>query len=258
MRLTKKLLGIVACLAWGCGVASAAPMNTAPELEYSQDGINFQPFDVMVGRQKVRNYYNYYGQSGHPAFGTKRDTATAAVYWDEKRKALSLIVVNGAARHGFRTAVQEAKYSFTGLPSSTYLSMRDDPDDISYTRGRKSGSAHFEYKSSTDGLVFSGLEQKPFKMRIELTAVKNLATWRLADGNVHSASDFIDLNDDKPLYIRLASVTVIPPDDSGPGTGSSGGTTGETVSNPPVPEPASAMLAAAAVGLLAARRRRNR
>src|SRR5215204_3218117 len=108
MRLTKKLLGIAACITWGCGTASAAPLNTAPELEYSQDGISFQPFDVMVGRQKVRNYYNYYGQSGHPAFGTKRDTASAAAYWDEKRKALSFIIVNGAARHGFRTAVQEA------------------------------------------------------------------------------------------------------------------------------------------------------
>jgi hypothetical protein len=261
MRLLKRLIGIA--LASGATAAAfAGPINTTPELEYSQDGVTFQPFDVMVGRQKVRNYYDYYGQSGHPAFGTKRDTASAAVYWDAKRKALSLIVINGAARHGFRTAQQEARYAFSGLPASGYMSMKDDPDDIDYKRGKPTATAHFVYKSSTDGLVISGLEQLPFTVKMTLTGVKNVDHWRLADGTVHSAADFLTLDEAKPVFIRMASVGATPtdPDPANGGSGGTGGTGGTVGGNPGVPEPASALTAVLGLGtvVLGSRRRRRR
>src|SRR5436190_19648570 len=129
MRKGWKMFWFAGCLLSGVR-ASAAALTTAPDLEYSQDGTTWHAFDTLVGRQKVKNYYNYWGLSGHPGFGTKRDTASAAMYWYDKRKALSLIVINGEARHGFRNAVGEVRYTFSGLTSDTYVYLKDEPDNI--------------------------------------------------------------------------------------------------------------------------------
>src|SRR5687768_6227603 len=115
MKFGWKIAWFAGCVLWGVRSSAAPVITTAPDLEYSQDGTTWEAFDELVGRQKVKHYYNYYGLSGHPAFGTKRNAATAAVYWDKKRKALSFIVINGQARHGFRNAVGEVRYTFSNL-----------------------------------------------------------------------------------------------------------------------------------------------
>lgn len=258
MRMGKKWVALVSSLVLG-SAAQAAPVNTAPDLEYSQDGITYQPFKAVVGRQKVRNYYDYHGESGHPAFGTARATATAAVYYDVKRHALSLIVINGMARHGFRTAVGGARYWFAGLTPSTYLSVRDDPKDITYDAGDETASARFAYKSSSDGLVLSGLEDEPLEVRFSLSNVRDLDTWRLVDGNTGPSHAFIGLDPDKPLFLRSVNGVNTPrPPAKPPTSGSGGNVGGGGVSTPPLPEPGVLSIGAAAViGSLAARRRRR-
>jgi hypothetical protein len=238
--------------AFAAGPASAAVMNSVPSLEYSQDGVNFLPFDAVVGRQKVKDYYNYRDQSGRPTFGTVRETASAALYWDEKRKALSMIAINGSARHGFRTATGEVDYTFSGFTTKTHLKISDDAGEVDYTDGAPTATAHFEYRSTSDGLVFGGLGQtSTLALHITLNAVTGIRNWRLVDGNVNASGQFIALDMTKPLFLRTTGSHSGNPGDPPvvpPATGSGG--------TPGVPEPGFGFVGAMALGLLSLRRRR--
>src|SRR5438067_12858405 len=100
MKIGWRIAWFIACLLGWCSEALAAPMLDAPALEYSQDGVNYQSFDAIVGRTKIGTYYDYHDKSGHPAFGTQRGTASVAVYFDDKHNALSLILMSGTAGCG--------------------------------------------------------------------------------------------------------------------------------------------------------------
>jgi hypothetical protein len=94
MRFGWKIFWFAGAVVWGAR-AIAAPMTTVPVLEFSQDGEHFTRFDALERRRKVARYYEYHDKTGHPEFGTAHDTGTAAIYWDYKRKALSLLLISG-------------------------------------------------------------------------------------------------------------------------------------------------------------------
>src|SRR5438477_2340684 len=115
MRIGWRIAWFIACLLGWCSQALAAAMLNAPALEYSQDGVNYQSFDAIVGRSKIGAYYDYHDKSGHPAFGTQRGTASVAVYFDDKHDALSLILISGTAGRGRGRAT----FDVSGLPDTT-------------------------------------------------------------------------------------------------------------------------------------------
>src|SRR5947207_1741910 len=126
MKLGWKIVWFAAgVVGWGA-TANATPMLSAPSLEFSQDGVNYQSFDAVVGRQKIGAYYDYHQRSGHPVFGTQKSTASTALYWDDKHHALSLIVISGVEGRG----KGRIKYDFAGLPSTAFASVVDDPKEF--------------------------------------------------------------------------------------------------------------------------------
>ena len=58
MRIGWRIAWFIACLLGWCSQALAAPMLDAPALDYSQDGVNYQSFDAIVGRSKIGAYYD--------------------------------------------------------------------------------------------------------------------------------------------------------------------------------------------------------
>src|SRR5258706_10553214 len=112
--------------------ASGTPMVQVPALEYSQNGVDFQPFAALSGKAKVGTYYDYRNFSGHPDFGTARELTTAALYWDSRHSLFSLILIAGTDGKG----KGEAKFSLDGLPESTVVSVSDDPDEFRYSHGK--------------------------------------------------------------------------------------------------------------------------
>jgi len=219
-----------AAVAVFCVAVTAAPAaDAAPILEYSQDGKHYTDFDAVIGTAKAGSYYDYYNQSGHPAFGTPKATSSAAMYWDDKRDALSLILISGSAtgKDG-----GQVLYKLSDLPWSTVLTLSDDADEYDYDKGQRVTTPRFNYKSGTDGAIYGGLERsKSWVIKIALSSVKGVKNWRLIDGA--AGDDAVDLNMRKTLYIRYAGddgadgVTP-PPPASNPNTtgGNTGGTTG--------------------------------
>ena len=272
MRIGWRIAWFIACLLGWCSEALAAPMLDAPALEYSQDGVNYQSFDAIVGRTKIGAYYDYRDKSGHPAFGTQRGTASVAIYFDDKHDALSLILISGTAGRG----KGRATFQVSGLPDSSTVSVSDDPREIKKAKGSATGK--FGYSRGTDGMALSGLEQAAsLAVRIALASSWRVGTFRLVDGDVANGGQFIDLDMSEPLFIREAAAGSSAPTgghhhhhrggggggvtDPGPVSGGSDGNApGEGgVSNPPaVPEPSSAliMMIAGARGLLRRGRRR--
>jgi uncharacterized protein (TIGR03382 family) len=265
MNIRWKLFWFAGAIAWGARTL-AAPMTEAPILEYSQDGTNFLPFDAIARTRKVSRYYEYHAKSGHPEFGTAHNTSTSAMYWDDRRKALSLILISGApARRGRTGDSGKVKYLVGGLPSTTYRELSDDPKEYKYDKGRSKTSASFVYRQATDGLILAGLEKvDEFTIRLDLRQHNGVRTWRLvddADDNgisefINGISEFIKLNMRKPLYIRASTLgddsTPPPPPPVPPADGNSGGGTTN-----PLPEPGLAMWGLAGAFALLTRRRRG-
>jgi len=179
-------------------LAGAFSASAAPVLEFSQNGKDFAPFEAIEGTAKAATYYDYYTQSGHPAFGTPKATSTAAMYWDEKRSALSLIIVSGSAESKDSGQV---RYKLDNLPWSTYLSLSDDPGEYEYDKGQELTTPRFVYKNGADGVIYSGLEKSSWVIKISLSQIKGVKYWRLAnDGETSDA--FVGLDMKKPLYLR--------------------------------------------------------
>lgn len=211
--------------------ALAPALPAAPLLQYSQDGQTYLPFNPVVGRERVANYYDYYNYAGHPDFGLVAGVTTAAFYYDQKRDALSLIMISGS---GYDSG--KVSYGFQNLPSTAYLNLCDDPGEFSYATGASSAEALFRWNQQTDGLVFSGLENQPLGIKVSIKPFVSVSGLRLAAAN----NQFIALDLNRPLYVRTQPV----------GSGVGGGGT------PPVPEPSTSALAAVVlVGWLSRRQR---
>jgi hypothetical protein len=258
MSIRWKLVLFVGAIAWGTRTLGA-PMTEAPILEYSQDGTHFLPFDAIARTRKVSRYYEYHAKSGHPEFGTAHDTSTAAIYWDGRREALSLILISGApARRGRTGDSGKVSYTIRGLPSTTYRELSDDPREYKYERGRSKTSASFVYRQATDGLILAGLEKvDQFTIRLDMTKHNGVRTWRLVDdADDNGISEYIRLNMKKPLYIRASTLgddsTPPPPPPVPPDTGNSGGGTTN-----PLPEPGLAVWGFTGAFALFTRRRRG-
>jgi len=183
-------------------IAAGIPAIGAPILEFSQDGNHYSPFDAIEGRAKAVTYYDYHHQSGHPLFGTPKATSTAAMYWDEKRGALSLMIISGSADPKNKESGQ-VRYKVDNLPWSTFLALSDDPREYEYDKGQELTTPRFVYKNGTDGAVYGGLEKSSWVIKVSLSEIKGIKNWRLADPE-GSANDFIALNMKKPLYLRYS------------------------------------------------------
>jgi hypothetical protein len=246
MRLGWKIAWFAGCI-MGAARASAAPMTQPPILEYSQDGTNFFPFATLSGHAKAGTYYDYRNDSGHPAFGTGRGISTAAFYWDDRHSLLSFMAISGAPGRGKGSV----KYTFDSLPASTVLSLSDDPREFKYSAGKAHASAYFRYHNGTDGLVFGGLQQSSsMTMEMAITPVKRVNEWHLVNGDLADGGTIIDLDMNKPLFLRATKVGAVP--GLPPASGNSGG----LGSNPSVPEPGLALGIVGTLGLLIFRRRR--
>lgn len=233
--MNERLLLIVVCLLLG----TASRAGGAPLVQYSQNGVNYIPFSVITGREKARNYYDYRNNMGHPDFGLVAGATTAALYYDSKRDALSLIVISGGG-----TDNGQVSYGFKNLPLPTYLTLADERNELSYKKGTATATGLFNWRKAADGVVFSGLEDIDFNIRVALKPFEGVTSFRLAAAN----GTFIPLDLNRPLYLATQSVgggvipPTIPPDGGNSGTGST---------PPPVPEPSgTVLLGAALLGLL--------
>lgn len=259
MTLRCKLMLVAGVVAWGSN-AWSAPADNPPKLMYSQDGRHYNAFTPVEGTRKAARYYDYYDFSGHPEFGTEHGTSTAALYWDDKRSALSLILISGAPSTAGREGDSgHVRYDLEGLPAVARLALADEPREFTYRKGSPTAVADLVYTHATDGLVFGGLQKAgSFEISIDLDSLDGAQEWRLIDGG----GDVIELDLDRPLYLRTGVPKkdrrkprtpevppIVPP--------ATGGSDPGTPTNPPaVPEPAAGLLIVAASGLLTRRRTR--
>jgi hypothetical protein len=237
----------------------------APALDYSQDGVHYQPVQVLSSPSTADDYYDYVKHTGHPAFGIADHTQTVCVYFDTTDGSLSLIFISGGGKgdHG------RGRVTLTGLPKVARLTLSDEPDEFHLARKTGTLTGDFIYGDATDGFVVGDLEAatKRFTAKLAVTDTRGIKSLRLTDGDPNAGGDFIPLDLDQPLYIRSASIGHTGghgghPGGTGGGVGSGntgGGSGGGVGSGTPVPEPAGlAGVALLAASLLNRRRRGQR
>jgi len=258
MKLGWKIIWFAGCIA-GAAQTLATPMTQVPNLEYSQDGVTFAPFAAITGKAKSGTYYDYHNASGHPDFGTAKALASTAVYWDSRHNLLSMILITGTPGEG----KGEIRVSMEDLPDTAALSVADDPDEFKYKHGKPTASARFRFNKGTDGLVLGGLAgDASMAIKIAIDPVKQVDQWRLVSGD---GSD-IALDFEKPLFLRVAEVTSLPPSTHHhhhtvateppaviPPASGTGGTPGSPL---PVPEPGTGILILSLSALWTLRRQR--
>jgi hypothetical protein len=257
MKLAWKIIWFAGCIA-GAAQTLATPVTQVPNLEYSQDGVIFAPFAAIAGKAKSGTYYDYHNASGHPGFGTAKALTSTAVYWDSRHELLSMILIAGTPGDG----KGEIRVTIEDLPDTAALSVADDRDEFKYKHGKPAANARFRFNKGTDGLVLGGLADDSMAIKIAVNPVKQMDQWRLVSGDGTN----IDLDFDKPLFLRVAEVSSEPPITHHhhhttsseppaviPPTSGSGGNPGAPL---PVPEPGAGILILSLSALWTLRRQR--
>jgi hypothetical protein len=228
-------------------MAAALPAAADPGLEYSQDGVNYQPLNALSTNASAITYYDYFKRSGHPLFGLLKKTATVSVVWDSTTSALSMLFISGGGRgdHG------QGRVTLTGLPTGATLDLSDDGRDFKLAAATDSLTGKLNYSNQTDGFVVGGLDAAPFSATLTLSKLSGIKTLRVTDGDPSNGGQFLTLDTHHPFYIRMVSAGAGTGGDGSTG-GSSGGTSGVGTA---VPEPA--CLGLMALGGLACLTRRG-
>jgi hypothetical protein len=257
MKLAWKIAWFAGSLISAASVC-ATPMTEVPTLEYSQDGVNFAPFEAITGKAKAGTYYDYHNASGHPGFGTAKALTSTAIYWDSRHDLLSLVLIAGTPGEG----KGQLKVTVENLPDTAALGVADDPDEFKYKHGKPTASASFKFNKGTDGLVIGDLQGTgDLAVKVAVSSLKNINQWRLISGDETATP--LDLT--KPLYLRVTEVasepatghhhhhTPVEPPPAIPPTSGNSDTPGV---NPILPEPAFGIVILGALGLLSLRPRR--
>jgi hypothetical protein len=234
----------------------------APSFEYSQDGVHYQPVQILSSPTSAPQYYDYYNHAGHPSFGVVDHTQTVCLYFDSTDGSLSLIFISGGGKgdHGRGTV------TLTGLPHAAHLTLSDEPDEFHLSRKLGTLTGDFIYGDATDGFVVGDLQAatRNFTARLNVSSSRGIKNLRLTDGDPLSGADFIPLDRDQPLYIRSLSIGHGHGGHPGAGGGVGSGNTGGNAGGgnvggvgTPVPEPCglTAIMLAVANFLKRSRRR---
>lgn len=227
----------------------AAPARGGLVLEYSQNGRNYRPLQMLRSNQSAVDYYDYSAEGGHPAFETGFTTATTTLHWDARYRRLSLMHIAGRQQElwPWLPVGGMGTIALARIPSVAKFDLLDDAGECVHDRSRRRAEARMVFAGNTDGLVLGNLEGLEFHIKLKWITFAGLQHWRLADGDPERHGRFIALDPDRPLYLRthVTGATKRPPPGEPP--------------LPPVavPEPAT-VLAAGLGGLLWTCRRRLR
>ena len=261
----KPFIALAALLLAMSQAASAAIQP--PDFVYSQDGIHFEPLPVLKENEPVSEYLRLYHGREHPRFGAKLDTETVAVYWDQADNAVSLLVVSGAAPHGY----PKASVRIDGLPVTTETDFRDHANRLHIHHGSGKASVVLDGDPGIASAGFDDLGDDPLTMDLAIHSTDAAAQFQLITGSTgHDHGQIESLDLDSPLVIESLGPEAEDPRRHVPfsgepgagglgGTGGAGGAGGATGGVSPgngVPEPANlALLGIITVALLKRPRR---
>lgn len=174
-----------------------APQAQAFSYTITNDALSGIEVDPLSDSQSAAAYYNFYNNSGHPAFGTESNTAFFWLYEDTNTNEISLGMVFDMPDDGSRGDLSMA---ISGVPNTGYIAFSDDPGELSTT-----GGDWFWWGKFNDGGVIGRLEGI-WQIDLTLNSYQNIDMWYFLDGPDPTDPDRIELNIGSDSSIVVSSI----------------------------------------------------
>jgi PKD repeat protein len=190
------LLGLFGGLLWTNPVAVAA---AAPAVLAQQGGSStiIQPLESAVSAE---NFYSYSNWQAHTGL-EEANHSLLFFHYDTSTGQLALIMIHS----GIKGDLGGARFTFTGLPTSSTLALRDDPNDTYNFAPPNADFLWFWDAGYTDGAVIDTLSGQ-FAITIQPIFKKGITEWDLLSAEPDGSVRTIPLASlTKPLALSLGA-----------------------------------------------------
>jgi hypothetical protein len=158
----------------------AQSQTGGPSISARQNGYNWQ-IQPLRGTDSPQDLYNY--QNFQSLSSLIEPDASIVFFYQQENGGilgdLSLVVINGPSSDSINK--RQVSVNFSGLPNSTTLIVKDDPDDY-YWLSPPSASIRWAWESRyTDGVVFGAL-QGDFSLALKPDFDGEMKHWVLITG----------------------------------------------------------------------------
>jgi hypothetical protein len=186
---------ILICIA---AVISLFPLMLAPQVSAQvyeiTNGLVFQSVVPLSKAESAVDYYTYntpFGSSGDPDFGTVSSVGYIWLYENTLTGDISLGMIFDKPQDGSGGTVD---MTITGVPSTGFMEVSDDPGDAPTVAGGTWGWA----ACCTDGGVIGGLENDFWELIITLNSATGVDRWFFLNGPsaVNPSPVLLDMSED--------------------------------------------------------------
>lgn len=184
------------------GIANA----TGFSYSYTVNGGTPVAITPLSGAQSANAYYDYYGSSGHPSFGTEKSTAFFWLWEDTTNNNLSLNVIFNKPGLGGTGGI--ADFTLSGLPSGWSWTLEDDGDNV---QGSNDLTPTWIWIwLYTDGGVIGGLEHSEWNIVWDALSTSNnftgISSWYFLTAGADKFSNSFLLSPGSTLTVSAAPI----------------------------------------------------
>lgn len=157
-----------------------------------KQGTNTYELTPISRAGSVTDFYSYSNDESHTGLEVA-EHSILFLYKDTTSGEIYLVIIHDAPNN---TTGGEVEFSFSGLPASATIVIRDDPSPDTWDFTPPTATIHWNWDAvHDDGTVIGGLG-KEFTITITPNFISGINEWDLVTGTV-----------DKPVYTKLANLT---------------------------------------------------